>query len=169
MMMILLVAALVHPVHETLAEVEWNPETKRLEVAVRLDALDEQWLRGRVGRRGDVSKWAVGYLRQRFRVADRPAKNEPDSTTYHWVGRAEEGAHRWWYFEIETEDRKRPRWVEQRMLLDREERYLHTVLFLHDKRPRSVTLTAKRTRAYLDRPTNEPNPVESDATTHTDR
>ena len=36
---------LVHPVHETIAEIEWNDETKRLEVALRLDAIDDQWIR----------------------------------------------------------------------------------------------------------------------------
>ena len=40
----ILFSALLHPVHETVAEVEWNADTNRIEVALRLDALDEQWL-----------------------------------------------------------------------------------------------------------------------------
>ncbi len=49
-MLLLLIALLLHPVHETISEVEWNPVTRRLEVALRLDVMDAQWLGKRVSR-----------------------------------------------------------------------------------------------------------------------
>ena len=44
-MLLFIAAFILHPVHETIAEIEWNNETQRLEVAVRLDAIDDQWIR----------------------------------------------------------------------------------------------------------------------------
>ena len=44
-MILLITALLLHPVHETIAEIEWNEKTKRFEVAMRLDAIDDQWIR----------------------------------------------------------------------------------------------------------------------------
>ncbi|MCG8649232.1 MAG: hypothetical protein MI861_05335, partial [Pirellulales bacterium] len=105
----LLTTILLHPVHETVAEVEWNQQSKRLEVALRLDVLDEQWLARKYGPRKDVASWALKYLRGRFRVGDRQAAevnpdqpaDKPDPARYHWVGRDQQGSHVWWYFEIE--------------------------------------------------------------------
>lgn len=44
-MLLFIAAFILHPVHETIAEIEWNNESQRLEVAVRLDAIDDQWIR----------------------------------------------------------------------------------------------------------------------------
>ena len=44
-MLLLLTFLVVHPVHETISEIEWNDDTKRLEVAMRVDAIDDQWIR----------------------------------------------------------------------------------------------------------------------------
>lgn len=44
-MLFLLTFLVVHPVHETISEIEWNDDTKRLEVAMRVDAIDDQWIR----------------------------------------------------------------------------------------------------------------------------
>ena len=70
MFAVLTFAALLHPVHETVSELEWNAKTGRLEVALRLDALDEQWLREQTdGRASDVAGWVLPYLRQKFRIS----------------------------------------------------------------------------------------------------
>lgn len=161
MFTILVASVLLHPVHETTAEIEWNDNSKRLEVALRLDVLDEQWLRKRSGRVGDVSQWAIGYLKQRFRVAEPPKRGRPDPTTYHWIGRDEEGSHVWWYFEIEPAQRSRPQWIDQRVLFEREEDYTHRILIL-DRVPRSsLTLSIGRPRADLDQATHDPNAFNS--------
>lgn len=156
---LLLISLLVHPVHETVAEIEWNAETRRLEVALRLDALDEQWLRKR-HQKGEpnVAKWALPYLQERFRIAPLPKdKQQPDSTTYHWVGRDEEGAHVWWFFEIATADQQPPTVIEQRMLWQREENYTHRILVLDQVPRRSLTLTIQRPKANLQQSADEPN------------
>jgi hypothetical protein len=162
-------AVLLHPVHETVSEIEWNGETKRLEVALRLDALDEQWLQKRVGGDKDgVSKWAIKYLRDRFRVADRPKEHQRDSAQYHWIGRDKEGSHVWWYFEIEPADKKRPNWIDQRILREREDNYIHQILILDQVPRRSLTLTIERPKARFDqaedepesRPSNQTNPID---------
>ncbi|MGI9427137.1 MAG: DUF6702 family protein [Bythopirellula sp.] len=149
-MFILLIAALLHPVHETVSEIEWNTKTSRLEVALRIDVLDEQWLRKKLGGQQEVPQWALGYLRQNFRITERPEKNKPDETTYRWIGRKPEGSHVWWYFEIEPPDKKRPTWIEQRVLFDREENYTHRILILEKNRRRSLDLNSQRPKADLD-------------------
>ncbi|MEM9645331.1 MAG: hypothetical protein AAF989_10080 [Planctomycetota bacterium] len=45
----LLFAVLLHPIHATHAEMEWNQESQRVEVALRLDPIDEQKI-DRLGR-----------------------------------------------------------------------------------------------------------------------
>ncbi len=149
-MFVLLFAALLHPVHETVAEIEWNNDTNRLEVALRLDVLDEQWLNKRLGRQEKVSQWAIRYLRQNFRITERPKNNEPDNTTYRWIGRKEEGSHVWWYFEIEPPNKQRPTWIDQRVMLEREENYTNRILILDQTPRRSLDLNAQRPKANLD-------------------
>jgi hypothetical protein len=157
MMPCLLAALLLHPVYETLAEIEWNEQTGRLEVALRLDLLDEQWLRNRLARaEADQSRWAVDYLRQRFRIADRPAEGEVDRISYHWIGRDEQGPHAWWYFELEPVDGKPPRWIDVRILREREDSYVHRIVILGQVPRRSLTLTIQRPQASLEPAEHEP-------------
>jgi hypothetical protein len=61
---------LLHPVHATLTEVEWNSKTERLEVGLRLDRLDEQRIAKRLGVKvddegggKDVGHWRAAFLR----------------------------------------------------------------------------------------------------------
>ena len=89
MFTIVLTALLLHPVHETVSELEWNAETKRVEVALRLDTTDEQWLKQQVGGDDETGVWAVRYLRQKFRVT-RSTKQQ-DRPRYRWIGRDDEG------------------------------------------------------------------------------
>lgn len=121
-----------------------------MEIALRLDVLDEQWLRRKLGGKPDSYEWVVGYLRDHYRIAERAKENRPDTTTYHWVGREVDGAHVWWYFEIEPKDKSRPSWIEVRVLLEREKNYTHQILQLDTKPRRSMTLSAERPRGELD-------------------
>lgn len=149
-------AVLVHPVHETVTEIEWNAVSGRLEVAIRLDADDERWIREKIGAdvEADVSDWAVEYLKKRFRVADlskstSTAKAGIDPTTYHWIGRDREGAYVWWYFEIDAGDRRRPEWFDHQLLYDRDPDFLHRVLILDGTPPIARNITSQRTRFPL--------------------
>ena len=165
-----MVAIALHPVHETFAEIEWNRDTRRLEVALRLDVLDEQWLARRAGDPPrSVPEWAIDYLRQRFRVAERPEKDRSDPTTYRWIGRDEQGAHVWWYFEIEPADGKRPSWIDHRVLLERADTHTNRILILDHQPARSQILTIERPRANLNQATNEPDDVLSESTAPLDR
>lgn len=170
----LLVSLLLHPFHETVAEVEWNRETARLEVALRMDLIDEQWLR-RAVRQGIPSddNWEVIYLRSRFRVSEPPEPGQPDTTKYKWIGRDEERGHVWWYFEIEPPDHMRPRWLENRMLFEKEKDQINRVVVLGGEVKQTLVLTARRPRGELDQEKQqEKDEVEQDgakASTETDR
>lgn len=146
---LLLTTVLLHPVHATLAEVEWNRQTKRLEVALRLHALDEQWLQKRHQRKRDHSEWAIDYVRRHLRIAPLPKSDEQDTTAYYWLGRQRDGAHVWWYFEIEPNAGKQPQWIEQTTLLKREDDYNHRILILNSNPKRSLLLTKEMPRGNL--------------------
>ena len=152
----ILLVALLHPVHETVSEVEWNPTSRRLEVAMRLDVLDEQWLRRQSNARdSEYSRWATAYLRRHFRITLPAKKGEPDSARYHWIGRDEEGSHAWWYFEIEPRDGQKPTWIEVRTLLERDESYVNRILVLGRAPRRALTLTIQQPKASLEQAIHE--------------
>ncbi|MFK8115319.1 MAG: DUF6702 family protein [Rubripirellula sp.] len=153
-MPIFLLVALLHPVHETVAEVEWDADKNHLEVALRLDALDEQWLKRQSKGSGDVQSWALPYVRNAIRIAERPKKDELDACRYRWVGRQAEGAHVWWYFEIKPNDKKRPRWLEQSMFLERNENFKNRVLILGQRR--SLIMNSKNRRSSFDAAADSP-------------
>ncbi len=158
---LLLTAALLHPVHETVSEVEWNHETKRLEVALRFDPLDEQWLKSKLAADKDVAQWAVEYLGRRFRIMGEEEKSKSDSSeripqaSYHWIGRDDKKSHVWWYFEIEPADHQKPRSIDQRILFERNDGQVNRILFLGQVPRRAVTLTIQRPKAYLDEADDE--------------
>ena len=103
----LLATFLLHPVEETFAEMQLNPRSGRIEVSLRLSQLDEQtWVRA-VGAASDREK---KVLIKNFRFGSQEELNRwpEDSETrtwlrkrYRWIGRQDEGAHVWWYFEYE--------------------------------------------------------------------
>ncbi len=148
----LLFTLLLHPVHETVSEIEWNPTTGRLEVALRMSILDEQWIEQQMKTTAAVKTWAPLYLASRFRIASHgrdDADPKKRAATYHWVGREEQGSHVWWYFEIQPAQKARPKVISQRMLLERNEGYVNRVVVLGDKTRRAVTLTVTNPQADL--------------------
>ncbi|MDG2221326.1 MAG: hypothetical protein P8L85_08105 [Rubripirellula sp.] len=142
----ILLAALLHPSHETFSELEWNAETGRLEVAMRLDVLDEQWLKRQFQGKPASKDWIVQYLQKKFRVTDTPRDGKPDAASYHWIGREDDGSHVWWYFEIEPRDHKKPTWIDVRVLFEREKTYTHQVVHLGKTPRRSMMLTSQLSR-----------------------
>ncbi|MGB7347403.1 MAG: DUF6702 family protein [Pirellulaceae bacterium] len=163
----LLFATLLHPVHETVSEVQWNAETHRVEVALRMSVLDEQWVMQNHGNKDDdVKTWATKYLSRTF-VVDPPKDKDAKQATYHWVGRKDEGAHVWWFFEIESATKKKPLELSQRMFFERDQGYANRVLLLgtpvakngQQKNVtvprRSITLTIQQPTAKLDVDAND--------------
>ena len=162
--MILLFVLMMHPVHETVTELEWNVDSRRVEVAIRLDPLDEQWLAKTSGGTVGQSDWAIKYLAKHFQVDEQKqfvsermenSKVDKPRHSYRWIGRKSEGAHVWWYFEIEPRNRKRPIWIRQDMLFERDDRYANRVVVLGTSPRRAITLTATKPIERLDRNEDE--------------
>lgn len=135
---LLLTLALLHPVHATYAEIEWNADAKVLEVSLRLDPLDEQTI-------DKMAKPGVGhvdhrreYLAEHLQI-ERLKDDEPPATgRYRWIGREEKSGYVWWYVEIKTRDGKQPRILRNDILLSHDQRYHHDVLLLGT--PQRMTL-----------------------------
>lgn len=122
---------LLHPVHETVSEVEWNPATDCLEVALRLDQLDEQW----IARQCDTEQpaWQAEYLRKQV-FFDPPEKADgkgvPQGKPIRWVGRKEQGGYVWWFYEVICKDGKPPQHVRTQLLFQHERGYQHRIILL---------------------------------------
>ncbi len=134
--------AAAHEYHASLAEVELNPESGRLEVALRVIPEDleaalasEQGRTVRLETTVDVDALIVTYLESRFRVVGPSRK--PQSIT--WVGKEVSHQAAWLYFEIpyfeipvDSADPVDPAdsWtLENRILFDLEPGQINTVLF----------------------------------------
>lgn len=150
---------MMHPVHETVAEVQWNPESKCLEVSLRLSVLDEQWILREKSRESvkdiqkqNPSECYLEYLKPRFLLdaKQQTKRKQEDRARYKWIGRSEEGSHAWWHFEIHPSDGTRPEKLENRLLLDRERNYTNRVLVLEKEKPkRALTFSVKHPEAEL--------------------
>ncbi|MCO8122264.1 hypothetical protein NHH03_10980 [Stieleria sp. TO1_6] len=137
---------LLHPVHETFCELEWNRRTQRVEAALRLDSLDEQWIAKRYanqtppddaasqpnGTPTAPSAWQQAFLeRQLMFDATGKGAERRSGHSIKWVGRKEDGAHVWWFFEVLCEQGVPPKTLETRLLFDREKGYHHRVNLLN--------------------------------------
>ncbi|MCD0458241.1 DUF6702 family protein [Roseiconus lacunae] len=130
-------ALLLHPVHETYAELEWNADSRSCEVALRIHVLDEQWMRRSIDAEIN-SNWQADYLRKhvyfdRKIVKGDDGKEVATGKPIQWIGRKVEGAHAWWFFEVECKDSEPPKSVDNRLLFDREANYQHRVVVLGQK------------------------------------
>lgn len=141
MLVWLLTTVLLHPVHETVSEIEWNGKTQRLEVALRLHVLDEQRLQRRFAKQEQpFDQWAPAYLKKKYRVDPPKQPGKASDAKYHWVGRKPEGSHVWWFFEIEPKDGAAPEKLDQRMFFEHDERYKHRVVVLRDGPDQALNL-----------------------------
>ncbi|MDB4749929.1 hypothetical protein OAF83_03395, partial [Rubripirellula sp.] len=125
-------------------------KTGRMEVALRLDVLDAQWLEKQAAKTGTPSNWRLKYLKKKFRLTEPASAGQPLTSSYHWIGREQKGAHVWWFFEIEPTDGNKPQWIQQSMLDDREPNYTHRILILGKPGKRSLNLTTRKNKARLD-------------------
>ncbi len=112
---VLLSSLLLHPSQESLAELQFNEKTQRVEISLRLSVADEQQLLRGVTRAAidelvedaDAMKSAaVAVLSERLRFGtaeelDTKPKSATNPTPYLWAGRQSEGAHVWWFFEYD--------------------------------------------------------------------
>ena len=104
--------AAAHPLHSQVTELEWNPDSRRYEVAMRLDAAGlEDALSARTGRRVrlEVANFDTtvlqNYLSDSFDVTQGSAKQSGESSgCIHWAGLELELHSVWLYFEYEPEN-----------------------------------------------------------------
>ena len=95
----------VHPSHSSMTEIEWNADSERFEVAMKLSIADLQdAISVRLGRRfnletdKDASSHVQAYLKERFAIT----RSEDHVCLLHWVGMELELHDAWFYFEAES-------------------------------------------------------------------
>ncbi|OYP36101.1 DUF6702 family protein [Rhodopirellula sp. MGV] len=128
---------LMHPVHETYSEIEWNEASSCCEVAMRIHGLDEQWMRREL--KAEIgSQWQPDYLSKHV-VFDRTETEGADGKRgfsgkpIRWIGRKIEGPNVWWFFEVECKGGVPPQTVYDDLLFDREDNYHHRFTILGHK------------------------------------
>src|SRR5690606_31780594 len=98
-------SVLLHPGHSTRVELQWNPQSDRIELAIRIDHTDlEAALRQRLGRAVRVEEftdeqaeqWIGGYLRETLRIDE--TKLSPKQ--FKWVGWERKRISSWLYAEL---------------------------------------------------------------------
>lgn len=103
-------SVLLHPAQETFTEMQWNGQTNRIEISMRLSVLDEQALIQPFG--GSVNPTMEAIIRHlRFGSESDLRKPLMDAESIdairkriRWIGRQDEGAHVWCYLEYEPEN-----------------------------------------------------------------
>lgn len=108
--------ACAHPYHVVFAEAEANPDSERLQIAMRVfpedleRALERMSERRQVDleRTEDVDELIARYLARTVLLrdpealgADTDAEAAPEPSVIHWVGKEVGVRHTWLYFEVE--------------------------------------------------------------------
>ena len=106
----------VHPSHSSITEIEWNADSERFEVPMKLSIADlEDAISVKLNRRfsletdKDASSHAQAYLKERFAIT----RSEDHVCLLHWVGMELELHDAWFYFEAESRPSETPRAVEK--------------------------------------------------------
>ena len=139
----------IHPMAVSLAEIEYNPKTESLEVALRL--FPEAWDRAlarfrREAKEGAADRsdeeWMTAYLEANLRVWEEPlpgTKSKP-RVSYRWVGQEEERGAVWIYFEIPWKGPIDRLMVRSTILFDIFPEQLNTVMVLRGDRQATCSL-----------------------------
>jgi hypothetical protein len=137
-----------HPFHTSVAEAEWNAETKRLEVALRVAADDfESALNARSETRiklddSDSADEAIQtYLKETF-VIRRTKEDEP--LELKWIGKEVTTKAAWLYFELEAPDGVEGYELTNRVLLETEETQINTLAIKLNGRKVSLRCDRKK-------------------------
>lgn len=143
--------AAAHPFHTSVAETEWNAETKRLEVALRVTPED---LEAALTKRAEanvrledaegVDELIVEYLNEHFTLRQQnDSDEEAKPLKLTWVGKEISTKAAWLYFEIDA-----PKGVEglefaNRLLIDEEESQINTVVVRDGQRKTTLRFDKK--------------------------
>jgi len=156
--------ATAHPFHTSTAEAEWNAESQRLEVALRVSGEDlEAALNLNAKERiklddSDAADEAIqSYLKESF-VIRRTKEEEP--LELHWVGKEATPKAVWLYFEVDAPIGIAGYELTNRVLHDVEESQINTLVLKLDGRKLSLRCDRKQptVRIQVDDVANEATP-----------
>lgn len=146
------VDAAAHPFHVSVAEAEWNAETRRLEVALRLAPED---LEAALSQRSDtkvrledseqVDAMIVDYLNAHFSLRKTNEEEEPRPLALKWIGKEVSTKSAWLYFEIDAPDGVAGLELRNDLLVDHEETQINTVVLREGQRKLTLRFDKKHT------------------------
>lgn len=135
-----------HPFHVSIAEAEWNQETAKLEVALRLKPMDlEQAVRQVSGERIRLEDskrcdpLIERYLRERIRI---DVQGKPAPLT--WVGKEVSVKEAWVYFEIKLPDGPEGLRFTNQLLFDVQKDQVNTVNLRWKSHRKSLRFTREK-------------------------
>lgn len=141
-----------HPFHASIAEAEWNPKTKKLEIALWVHPVDlEKVLNQRSKKRIDLDKTAnldkyiSAYLTEVMSVKDAQGKVQK----LEWVGKEIKLKGAWLYFQVSLTNgpvgAKFSNRIFFKLLPDQE----NTITFVDRKNKKRQSITCTRTRPEI--------------------
>jgi hypothetical protein len=145
---------LLHPFHVTLTEAEWNPQSQRLECALRVDPRDLDLALSRQAEQPDFSerltkaelrRAAESYLQKHIRLQ----RGDEASGRLHWVGTEADRKYRWFYFELEPPAGEGPLRMVHRVFFQVQSGQRNTVVFRSEGK-KSPALVFSRSSASHD-------------------
>ena len=158
--------ALAHPFHLCSGEMEFNPKTKRWEVAMKMHPSDiETVLRKKTGKKIDVaakegSPELVDYLSKHFQlVCAEPAKSKPaennaaeksEQQKLDFVGAEIERGWLWVYFEVPAPEGKGAITLTHSVLLDEVEKQSNTILVRNKGKRASLHFSTEKRKVAND-------------------
>lgn len=142
-----------HPVHASLAEAEWKPATKTLEVALKVQPIDlEQALERRTKKPIDLDKTKgvddliQAYLKDVFVVKDATGKE----LKLNWVGKEINVKEGWIYFEVPLEKGLDGVKFSNRLFFELNEGEVNTMTFKEGKKRKSLTFSHSKPEQVLE-------------------
>jgi hypothetical protein len=146
--------ATAHPFHTSVAEAEWNAETKRLEVALRVAADDFETAlnahsetRIRLDESDSADQAAQAYLKETF-VIRRAKEEEP--LELKWSGKEVTPKAVWLYFEVEAPDGVEGYELSNRVLHETEETQINTLAIKLNGRKVSLRCDRKKPTVVIE-------------------
>lgn len=165
--------AAAHPFHISTAEVEFDADSDRLQVGLKVQAVDlERALSAHVGRsmtldQPQVDRQLVDYLQRVFYLAqETPATAEISSdaaapqapavsigrrlSAVHWVGMESQGTWVWLYFELELPPQRQSLRLVNTVLCDVNVNQINTVTVRHAAQRATLKMTSQQPSARFE-------------------
>lgn len=150
--------AFAHPFHTSIAETEWNAETKRLEIALRVSPEDLETAlskqsenKVRLEDSAGVDDLIVAYLNEHFMLCKPTSGDEePQPLELKWTGKEISTKAAWLFFEIEAPDGVEGLEFTNRLLLDEGDSQINTVVLRDGKRKTTLRFDKKHTSEVIE-------------------